>query len=66
MGDVFTSTLKARYSYIYKAREDKNYFYLYISKMQSHVIDKSSITQGTLEEATALLKTNLGYKFNNK
>lgn len=66
MGDVFTSTLKARYSYIYKAREDKNYFYLYISKMQSHVIDKSSISQGTLEEATALLKTNLGYKFNSK
>ncbi|MBS1415546.1 MAG: YcxB family protein [Clostridia bacterium] len=51
---------------MYKAREDKNYFYLYISKMQSHVIDKSSISQGTLEEATALLKTNLGYKFNSK
>lgn len=66
MGDVFTSTLKARYSYIYKAIEDNNYFYLYISKMQSHVIDKSSITQGTLEEVTALLKTNLGDKFKSK
>lgn len=65
-GDVFSSTLKARYSYIYKAYEDSNYFYLYISKIQSHVIDKSSITQGTLEEATALLKTNLGEKFKNK
>lgn len=66
MGDVFTSTLKARYSYIYKAREDNNYLYLYISKMQSHVIDKSSITQGTLEEVTSLLKTNLGDKFKSK
>lgn len=66
MGDVFTSTLKARYSYIYKAREDNNYFYLYISQMQSHVIDKSSITQGTLEEVTALLKNNLGNKFKSK
>ncbi|MGN1076900.1 MAG: YcxB family protein [Candidatus Gallimonas sp.] len=63
MGDVFTSTLKARYSYLYKAREDNRCFYLYISKMQSHVIDKSSITQGSLEEVTALLKTNLGDKF---
>ncbi len=66
MGDVFTSTFKGRYSYIYKAREDKNYFYLYISKIQSHVIDKSSIVQGSLEEVTALLKTNLGDKFKNK
>lgn len=66
MGDVFTTTLKARYSYIYKASEDNNYFYLYISKMQSHVIDKSSITQGTLEEVTALLKTNLGDRFKSK
>lgn len=65
-GDVFTSTLKARYSYIYKASEDKNYFYLYISKMQRRVIDKSSLTQGTLGEAVALLKTNLGDRFKSK
>ena len=66
MGDVFTATLKAGYSYIYKVREDNKYFYLFISKTQSHVIDKSSITQGTLEEATALLKRNLGDKFKSK
>lgn len=66
MGDVFSSTLKARYSYIYKASEVNSYFYLYISKTQSHVIDKSSITQGTLEEVTSLLKTNLGDKFKSK
>lgn len=65
-GDVFMSTLKARYSYIYKAREDNRYFYLFISKTQSHVIDKSSITQGALEEIAELLKTNLGNKFKKK
>lgn len=26
--DVYSATLKAKYSYIYKAREDKNYYYL--------------------------------------
>ena len=65
-GDVFFATTKARYSYIHKAYEDKNYFYLYISKMQSHVIDKASITQGTLDELRTLLKTNLGIKFKSK
>lgn len=65
-GDEFMSTTKAKYSYIYKAYEDEKYYYLYISKVQSHVIDKTSITQGTLDELDALLKTNLGYKFNTK
>lgn len=62
-GDEFSATIKARYSYIYKAYEDKNYYYLYISKMQSHVIDKSSITQGSLHELHTLLKNNLGNRF---
>ena len=65
-GDVFFATSKARYSYIYKAYEDQNYYYLYISKLQSHVIDKASITQGTLDELRTLLKTNLGDKFKIK
>ncbi len=65
-GDVFFATTKAKYSYIYKAYEDKNYYYLYISKIQSHVIDKSSITQGTLDELHTLLITNLGSKFKSK
>lgn len=65
-GDEFYSTARARYSYIYKAYEDKNYYYLYISKMQSHVIEKSSITKGTLEELDLLLKRNLGERFKSK
>lgn len=62
-GDVFTSSMKARYSIIYKAYEDSGYFYLYISRLQSYVIDKSSITKGTIAEATTLLKANLGDRF---
>ncbi len=65
-GDEFFATTKAKYSYIHKAYEDKNYYYLYISKMQSHVIDKSSITQGTLDELEALLRSNLGDRFKSK
>ena len=65
-GDVFFATTKARYSYIHKAYEDKNYYYLYISKMQCHVIDKASITQGSLDELHTLLKINLGDKFKTK
>lgn len=65
-GDEFFATAKTKYSYIYKAYEDKNYYYLYTSKIQSHVIDKSSITQGTLEELNILLKNKLGNKFNSK
>lgn len=34
--------------------------------MQNHVIEKSSIAQGFSEEVTALLKTNLGDKFESK
>lgn len=65
-GDVFSTTLKAKYSYIHKVLEDKKYYYLFISKLQSHVIDKSSITQGMLEEMSALLKNTLGEKFKTK
>ncbi len=65
-GDEFFATSKAKYSYIHKAYEDKKFYYLYISKVQSHVIEKSSLTQGTLEELSSLLKTNLGRKFKAK
>ena len=65
-GDSFSSTLKAKYSIIYKVIEDKNYYFVYISKMQCFVVNKSSITIGTLEEAQALLKKNLGDKFKTK
>lgn len=65
-GDEFFATTKAKYTYLYKAYEDSGFYYLYISKMQSHVIDKSSLTQGTLQELNALLRANLGDKFKSK
>ncbi|MDE6585356.1 MAG: YcxB family protein, partial [Clostridia bacterium] len=48
-GNVYFAQTKASYNYIYKILEDKNYYFLYISKMQCHVIDKASLTQGSLE-----------------
>lgn len=65
-GTEYAATTKAEYSYLYKAYEDKNYYYLYLSKTQPHAIAKASITQGTLDEMQTLLKTNLGKKFKSK
>lgn len=63
---LYSATLKAKYPFIYKARENKNSFYLYVSKVQCYILDKSSITQCTLEEFVTLLKSNLGDKFKSK
>lgn len=63
---LYSATLKAKYPFIYKVRESKNSFYLYVSKVQCYIVDKSSITQGTLEEFSTLLKSNLGDKFKSK
>ncbi len=65
-GELLSSTLRAQYAYIYRAYEDKNYYYLYISRIQVHVIDKASLTQGTLGELNALLSANLGNRFKMK
>ncbi|MCX4313750.1 MAG: YcxB family protein [Clostridia bacterium] len=62
-GDEYYSQTKATYPYLYKAREDKDFFFLYISKMQCHVIDKNSITQGSIDEMRNLLAVQMGSKF---
>lgn len=62
-GNEYESCCKAKYSYLYKAVEYKDCYVLYISKMQSHVIEKASLTQGTLGEMNTYLINNLGTKF---
>ena len=62
-GDEFTSVTTAKYSYLYKVIENKQYYFLYISKMQSHVVDKTSLVQGTLDELNFYLMSNLGARF---
>ena len=61
-GDAYFAQTKASYDYIYQIKEDKNYYFLYISKMQSHVIDKASLTQGSLDELNDYFYKNLGNK----
>lgn len=51
------------YRYLHKVLENNDYYFLYISKMQCHVIDKASLTQGTLEELNYYFDVNLGNKF---
>lgn len=63
---VFEDTLKAKYSFFYQVREDKKYFYFLVSQGQCYVIDKASITQGTIEEFKELLKTTLTIKYKPK
>ena len=64
--DEFSAVTEARYSYLYKVIENKDYYFLYISKMQCHVIDKKSLTAGSLSELNALLTARLGEKFKHK
>ena len=62
-GEEFEAVTTAKYSYIYQAEETATHYFLKISKMQSHVINKANLTQGTLEELNAILSANLGAKF---
>lgn len=59
----FESTTNTRYSYLYKVEETRDTYFLRISKMQSHVVNKSDLKQGTIEELNAILSSNLGLRF---
>lgn len=63
--DYYAKTVTS-YNYFYKVTEDANTYFLYISKMQSHVVHKNALTQGTLEELNSYLQKNLGEKFKRK
>ena len=62
-GDEYESTTNTRYSYLYKVEETRDTYFLQISKMQSHVVRKTDLTQGTIEELNQILASNLGPKF---
>ena len=65
-GDDYHAETVCSYKYLYKVAEDNDYYFLYISKAQCHVIDKASLTQGSLMELNAYLSANLGFKFQSK
>lgn len=48
-----SSTMK--YEMIFKVYESKDYFFIYINKMQAYIVDKSQIIDGTAEEIRAAI-----------
>ena len=62
-GDEFDAVTTAKYSYLYKVEETKTHYFLKISKVQSHVVKKADLTQGTIEELNSILYSNLGTSF---
>ena len=61
--DEYESITNANYSYLYKVEETRDCYFLRISKMQSHVVNKADITQGTIEELNEIFSANLGERF---
>ena len=62
-GDEYEATTTARYSYLYKVEETVSNYFLYISKVQTHVINKCDLVQGSLSELNGIFAANLGAKF---
>ena len=60
---MFHTTLQANYSYLFKVIEDKDAWFLYISNQQAHVVPKTDIKEGTVEELNAIFTQKLGAKF---
>lgn len=59
----YESVTNTRYSYLYTVEETRDSYFLRISKMQSHVVNKADLTRGTIEELNEILAANLGAKF---
>lgn len=59
----YEATTNARYSYLYRVEETREGYFMRISKMQTHVVNKSDLTQGTIEELNDILRSNLGLRF---
>lgn len=62
-GEEYEGTTNARYSYLYSVEETRDSYFLLISKMQAHVVNKADLTQGSVEELNQILSLNLGDKF---
>lgn len=65
-GDEYHGFTEAKYTYLYRVIENDKFYFLYISKAQCHVVDKASLTVGTLVELNSLLRAQLGPKFKSK
>ncbi len=59
----FEDNAVAKYSCFFKAEETKDAYFLFISRMQTFVIPKNDLKQGTIGDLNDLLSANLGRKF---
>lgn len=59
-GDNATGTASISYDAIQKIYETKEYIYIYISLQQAHIVDKATITGGSLNDLRALLSNAVG------
>lgn len=62
-GDMYNAVATARYYYLFRIVETKTHYFLYISETQAEVVDKSGLTEGTIEELNDILARNLDSKF---
>ena len=65
-GEEFRGTTEAKYSYFNKVTETSTHFYMYLSKMQCHVVPKNALVEGSLEELENIFIKNLGPRFKKK
>ena len=62
-GEEYNSVTNAKYSYLFKVEESRDFYFLRISRVQSHVVRKADLTQGSIAELNALLTASLGARF---
>ncbi len=62
-GEDFKGTTEAKYNYFYKIIEDRDNYFLYISKMQCHVLPKNSLVEGSFKDLDEIFFKNLGKNF---
>lgn len=62
-GNSYHGLTETDYSYLFSVKETKDYWFLYISKMQTHVVPKNNIITGSVEELNEIFKAKLGVKF---
>ena len=62
-GEDYSSQTTAKYSYIFGVDESKTHYFIYISKQQAHVLEKSAITEGDLNELDYYFSVHLGRKY---
>ncbi len=62
-GEGINGRSEVEYTSLYKAVETKGFFYLYISKGQAMIVDKSTVTDGEAELIRQTIMLVLGKKY---